>query len=70
MPYDRYPDHQFRIDRRAPRGRIIKCEFAAKPGQIESSLQRYRPILDTVSLDECANYFANPVMTKPNLIPL
>jgi hypothetical protein len=31
-------DHQFRINRRATHGRIMRCEFAAKPGQIESSI--------------------------------
>src|SRR5437016_471800 len=30
--------HQFRIDRRAPHRRIVRCKFAAKPGQIESSI--------------------------------
>jgi hypothetical protein len=28
------------------------------------------PILDIVSPAECANYFANPDMTKPEPIPL
>src|SRR5207253_10973750 len=27
-----------RIDRRAPHRRIVRCKFAAKPGQIESSI--------------------------------
>jgi hypothetical protein len=35
---DQHPDHQFRIDRRTPHGRIVRCKFAAKPGQIESSV--------------------------------
>src|SRR5580704_11209869 len=36
IPYDQHPDHQFRIDRRATHGRIMRCKFVAKPGQIES----------------------------------
>ena len=38
IPHDQHPDHQFRIDRRATHGRIMRCKFAAKPGQIESSI--------------------------------
>ena len=38
IPHDQHPDHQFRIDRRATHGRIVRCKFAAKPGQIESSI--------------------------------
>src|SRR6266404_8971976 len=38
IPYDQHPDHQFRIDRRTTRGRIMRCKFAAKPGQIQSSV--------------------------------
>ena len=38
IPHDQHPDHQFRIDRRATHGRIMRCKFAAKPGQIESSV--------------------------------
>src|SRR5918994_366355 len=38
IPYDQHPDHQLRIDRRATRGRIMRRKFAAKPGQIESSV--------------------------------
>src|SRR3984893_8621048 len=38
IPYDQHPDHQFRIDRRATHGRIMRCKFAAKPGKIESSV--------------------------------
>src|SRR5436190_4685548 len=35
---DQHPDHQFRIDRRAAHGRIVGCELAAKPAQIERSI--------------------------------
>ncbi|KRQ96313.1 hypothetical protein CQ10_31170 [Bradyrhizobium valentinum] len=35
---DQHPDHQFRINRRVSPGRIMKCKLAAKPGQIESSI--------------------------------
>ena len=38
IPHDQHPDHQFRIDRRATHGRIMRCKFTAKPGQIESSV--------------------------------
>src|SRR5258706_8319411 len=38
IPYDQHPDHQLRIDRRTTRGRIMRCKFAAKPGQIQSSV--------------------------------
>ena len=38
IPHDQHPDHQFRIDRRATHRRIMRCKFAAKPGQIESSV--------------------------------
>src|SRR5207244_10195937 len=33
-----HPDHQFWIDRRAAHRRIVRCKFAAKPGQIESRI--------------------------------
>jgi hypothetical protein len=36
LPYDEDPDHQLRIDRRATHRRIMRCQFTAKPGQIES----------------------------------
>jgi hypothetical protein len=35
---DQHPDHQFRIDRRATRGRVMKCYFTAKPRQVESRI--------------------------------
>ncbi|KRR15042.1 hypothetical protein CQ13_37445 [Bradyrhizobium retamae] len=38
IPHDQHPDHQLRIDRRATHRRIMRCRFAAKPGQIESSV--------------------------------
>src|SRR6267142_3812470 len=38
IPDDQHPDHQFRIDRRTTHGRIMRCKFAAKPRQIESSV--------------------------------
>ena len=38
IPNDQHPDHQFRIDRWATHGRIMSCKFAAKPRQIESSI--------------------------------
>ena len=38
IPYDQHPDHQLRIDRRAPHGRIMRSKFAAKPRQIERSV--------------------------------
>src|SRR4051794_21852072 len=38
IPHDQHPDHQFRVDRRAPHRRIVRCKFAAKPGQIERSI--------------------------------
>src|SRR5471030_2676643 len=38
ITYDQHPDHQLRIDRRATHGRIMRCKFAAKPGQIESGI--------------------------------
>src|SRR5664279_5903972 len=37
IPYDQHPDHQFRIDRRTAHQRIMRCEFASKPGQVERS---------------------------------
>src|SRR6202042_1896037 len=33
-----HPDHQFRINRRPTHRRIMRCKFAAKPGQIESNV--------------------------------
>src|SRR4029453_15698828 len=33
-----HPDHQLRIDRRTTHRRIMRCKFAPKPGQIESSI--------------------------------
>src|ERR1700740_2562558 len=38
IPHDQHPDHQFRIDRRAPDGRIMGCKFTAKPRKIEGSI--------------------------------
>src|ERR1035437_10284541 len=38
IPCDQHPDHQFRINRRAPHGRIVRCSFTVKPGKIESSV--------------------------------
>src|SRR3954451_15563173 len=38
ISHDKHPDHQFRIDRRATYGRIMRCKFAAEPGKIESSI--------------------------------
>src|ERR1043165_618825 len=38
IPHDQHPDHQFRINRRATHGRIMRCKFTAKPGKIESSI--------------------------------
>ena len=38
VPHDQHPDHQFRINRRATHGRIMRCKFTAKPGKIESSI--------------------------------
>src|SRR6185295_12849174 len=38
ITHDQHPDHQFRIDRRATHRRIMGCKFAAKPRQIESSV--------------------------------
>src|SRR5450432_1613718 len=38
IPHDQHPDHQFRIDRRATHRRIVRCKFAAKPRQIEGSI--------------------------------
>jgi len=38
ISHDQHPDHQFRIDRRAPHRRIVRCKFSAKPGQVESGL--------------------------------
>src|ERR1700744_3082658 len=38
IPHDQHPDHQFRIDRRATHGRIMRCKFTAKPGKIESGI--------------------------------
>jgi hypothetical protein len=45
IPYDQHPDHQFRIDRRTPHGRIARCKFAAKPEQIESSVDLPRQVI-------------------------
>src|SRR5205814_1664596 len=38
IPHDQQPDHQFRVDRWTTHRRIMRCKFAAKPGQIESSI--------------------------------
>src|ERR1700755_161950 len=38
IPHNQHPDHQFWIDRRATHGRIMRRKLAAKPGQIESSV--------------------------------
>src|SRR5262249_48483365 len=38
IPHDQHPDHQLRIDRWATHGRIMRSKFAAKPRQIESSV--------------------------------
>jgi hypothetical protein len=38
ISHDEHPDHQLRINRRATHGRIMRCKFAAKPGQIESGI--------------------------------
>src|SRR4051795_6434495 len=38
ISHDQHPDHQFRIDRRPTRGRIMSCKFAAEQGKIESSI--------------------------------
>src|SRR6201996_2434196 len=38
ISYHQHPDHQFRIDRRTAHGRIMRCKFIAKPGQIESGV--------------------------------
>ena len=38
ISYGQHPDHQFRIDRRAPHGRIMRCKFATKPRKIESNV--------------------------------
>src|ERR1700755_709132 len=38
IPHTQHPDHQFWIDRRATHGRIMRRKLAAKPGQIESSV--------------------------------
>ena len=38
IPHNQHPDHQLRINRRATHRRITRCKFAAKPGQIESSI--------------------------------
>jgi hypothetical protein len=38
ISHDQHPDHQFRIDRRPAHGRIMRCKFGTKPGQIESSV--------------------------------
>src|SRR5580692_1644223 len=38
IPHDQHPDHQFRINRRATHGRIMRCKFTAKPAKIESSI--------------------------------
>src|SRR5829696_9129729 len=38
VPHDQHPDHQFWIDRRATHRRIVRWKFAAKPRQIESSI--------------------------------
>src|SRR2546423_1986857 len=38
ISHDQHPDHQFRIDRRPTRGRIMRCKFAAQPRKIESSI--------------------------------
>jgi hypothetical protein len=38
IPHDQHPDHQFRIDRRPTRGRIVRCQFGAKPRKIKSSI--------------------------------
>src|SRR4029077_10134401 len=38
IPHDHHPDHQFRIDRRTTHGRIMRRNFTAKPGQIESTV--------------------------------
>src|SRR6266480_2859673 len=38
ISHDQHPDHQLRIDRWTTHQRIMRCKFAAKPGQIESSV--------------------------------
>src|SRR5512136_2473685 len=38
IPHDQHPDHQFRIDRRATHGRIMRYKLAAKPRQIERGI--------------------------------
>src|SRR5712664_4417098 len=38
ISHDQHPDHQLWIDGRATHRRIMRCKFAAKPGQIESSI--------------------------------
>jgi len=45
IPYDQHPDHRFRIDRRAARGGIVGCKFAAEPGQIESGIDLSRQVI-------------------------
>jgi hypothetical protein len=35
---DEHPDYQFRIDRWTSHGRIMRCKFAPKSGQIESGI--------------------------------
>src|SRR4030095_13939289 len=38
ISHNQHPDHQLRIDRRTTHRRIMRCKFAPKPGQIESSI--------------------------------
>ena len=38
ITYDQHPDHQFRINRRAARGRVVRGKFTAQPGKIKSSI--------------------------------
>jgi hypothetical protein len=45
IPHDQYPDHQVRIDRWAPHGRVMRYKFAAKPGKIESSIDLSHQII-------------------------
>jgi hypothetical protein len=38
IPHDQHPDHQLLINRRPAHRRVMRCELASKPGQIERSI--------------------------------
>src|SRR5215212_294375 len=72
ISHDQHPDHQFRIDRRPTRGRIMRRKFAAEPGKIESSIDLpyqmiFRDCVIELKLVEKLRLFAfrRPIMACP-----